>query len=736
MKNKLLRYFRGISLRQRFLVTPLLALAVCSLLTLAFVYEFQRQNALLSRITERDLTAFKHYSELFVNLTEHHTAFYDLLYSSGKIDEATLYDQTKQHLYKVQQAVRELEHALPPINDSASPDFATLRNELSNHAQAYKKGLSAAVEIVPVNLALVRDQLAHADERYTAMNRSFVKLLDLQREGISGEINARVRQSETSSTIIALLGVSIAALLFFLSQALSRMLSRSIETQIAFLTDLGAQAGARFAIEGNDEVERMTQAIAAFRQSLLELRESDRRFSDLLQNVALISLMLDREARITYCNEYLLNLTGWRHEEVIGRSWFEVFIPPEANDAQENFAALLANLPEARHHEREILTRSGQRRLIRWNNSVLQSGSGDVIGTASIGEDITEQKRAEIRITRLNRVYAVLSGINTLIVRVCDRDELFKEACRIAVENGGFRMALISLVDPGVTKVIPVASAGVDEELLSAIKARLSSSEAAPSTMIAQALREKKAIVSNDSLNDSRVLFGQKYAEAGVRSMAILPLIVANEGVGVLALYGTETEFFDEEEIKLLTELAGDISFAIDHIDKQERLDYVAYYDALTGLANRALFHERLQQSVVVANKQGGKLALVLLDIERFKTINDTLGRQAGDALLKDVAARMSGYAAADVGRLARKYADHFALMVPDVQSAEELARRVEQWVGEVFGPPFRIGDSELRVSAKVGIAIFPSDGDDPEDRKSTRLNSSHVTTSRMPSSA
>jgi len=715
MKNKLLRYFRGISLRQRFLVTPLLALAVCSLLTLAFVYEFQRQNALLSRITERDLTAFKHYSELFVNLTEHHTAFYDLLYSSGKIDEATLYDQTKQHLYKVQQAVRELEHALPPINDSASPDFATLRNELSNHAQAYKKGLSAAVEIVPVNLALVRDQLAHADERYTAMNRSFVKLLDLQREGISGEINARVRQSETSSTIIALLGVSIAALLFFLSQALSRMLSRSIETQIAFLTDLGAQAGARFAIEGNDEVERMTQAIAAFRQSLLELRESDRRFSDLLQNVALISLMLDREARITYCNEYLLNLTGWRHEEVIGRSWFEVFIPPEANDAQENFAALLANLPEARHHEREILTRSGQRRLIRWNNSVLQSGSGDVIGTASIGEDITEQKRAEIRITRLNRVYAVLSGINTLIVRVCDRDELFKEACRIAVENGGFRMALISLVDPGVTKVIPVASAGVDEELLSAIKARLSSSEAAPSTMIAQALREKKAIVSNDSLNDSRVLFGQKYAEAGVRSMAILPLIVANEGVGVLALYGTETEFFDEEEIKLLTELAGDISFAIDHIDKQERLDYVAYYDALTGLANRALFHERLQQSVVVANKQGGKLALVLLDIERFKTINDTLGRQAGDALLKDVAARMSGYAAADVGRLARKYADHFALMVPDVQSAEELARRVEQWVGEVFGPPFRIGDSELRVSAKVGIAIFPSDGDDPD---------------------
>jgi diguanylate cyclase (GGDEF)-like protein/PAS domain S-box-containing protein len=331
-----------------------------------------------------------------------------------------------------------------------------------------------------------------------------------------------------------------------------------------------------------------------------------------------------------------------------------------------------------------------------------------------LAHDVTKVKRAEISIKRLNRVYAVLSGINTLIVRVRNRDELFKEACRIAVKVGGFRMAMLSLVDPGVTKVVPVASAGVEDELLTAIKARLSSSEDAPSTMISQAIRGKKPVISNDSQNDSRVLFGKKYAESGVRSMAILPLIVANEGVGVLALYAAETGFFDEEEIKLLTELAGDISFAVDHIDKQERLDYVAYYDTLTGLANRALFHERLEQRVMNTGEPSHKLALVLLDIERYKTINDTLGRQAGDALLKDVAVRLSAYAA-DVGRLARIDADHFALMVPDVQSGEELARLTEQLVREVFGPPFRIGDSDLRVSAKFGIAIFPADGADAD---------------------
>ena len=77
------------------------------------------------------------------------------------------------------------------------------------------------------------------------------------------------------------------------------------------------------------------------------------------------------------------------------------------------------------------------------------SGAGDVIGTASIGEDITEQKRAEIKIKRLNRVYAVLSGINTLIVRVRDRDELFREACRIAVESGQFPLAWVAVAGEG-----------------------------------------------------------------------------------------------------------------------------------------------------------------------------------------------------------------------------------------------------------------------------------------------
>ncbi len=137
-----------------------------------------------------------------------------------------------------------------------------------------------------------------------------------------------------------------------------------------------------------------------------ELRESERRYRDMLSNVELLSVTLDRGGRVTFCNDYLLRLTGWRREEVLGSNWFELFIPPGQNEELKRAFAELLNddLPAARHREDEILTRSGERRFIRWNNTVLHSISGDVTGTASIGEDITDRKKAEEDVWFLSQV--------------------------------------------------------------------------------------------------------------------------------------------------------------------------------------------------------------------------------------------------------------------------------------------------------------------------------------------
>jgi GGDEF domain-containing protein len=148
--------------------------------------------------------------------------------------------------------------------------------------------------------------------------------------------------------------------------------------------------------------------------------------------------------------------------------------------------------------------------------------------------------------------------------------------------------------------------------------------------------------------------------------------------VGVLTLYSSEVGAFDEEEMKLLVTLAGDIGFAIDHIDKQERLDHLAYHDAITGLANRTLFLDRVGQALRDAAGGNRGVALFLLDLERFRNINESLGRPVGDALLTQVAQWLARFAG-DANRVARVDADHFAVMLPGVRRGAGLPRLVEK---------------------------------------------------------
>jgi diguanylate cyclase (GGDEF)-like protein len=196
--------------------------------------------------------------------------------------------------------------------------------------------------------------------------------------------------------------------------------------------------------------------------------------------------------------------------------------------------------------------------------------------------------------------------------------------------------------------------------------------------------------------------------------MAVFPLLVADVAVGVLALYASEAEFFHAEELKLLTELAGDVAFAMDHIEKQERLHYLAYYDALTGLANQSLFMERVAQAARSAKAAGHKVAIALIDLERFSHINESLGRAAGDELLRKLAQWLSRYVG-DPNLLARLGADQFALLMPVVSDGRAVEAQVVAMTRSLLEHPFRLNDAIFRLAVKVGVAVFPDDGADTD---------------------
>ena len=122
------------------------------------------------------------------------------------------------------------------------------------------------------------------------------------------------------------------------------------------------------------------------------LLESERRYRDMLENVQLATVSVDVRGNVTFCNDFLLALTGWRREEVLGANWFEVFAHDEDREA---FHEDIGHGINRAHAEGTILTRQGDRRLMLWSNTMLRDPVGAVIGMSSIGEDITERKRAE-----------------------------------------------------------------------------------------------------------------------------------------------------------------------------------------------------------------------------------------------------------------------------------------------------------------------------------------------------
>jgi diguanylate cyclase (GGDEF)-like protein len=147
-----------------------------------------------------------------------------------------------------------------------------------------------------------------------------------------------------------------------------------------------------------------------------------------------------------------------------------------------------------------------------------------------------------------------------------------------------------------------------------------------------------------------------------------------------------------------------------DRVRAETRVRHDAYHDALTGLPNRALFQDRLAQDIGRSRRAGTNTALLLLDLDRFKTINDTLGHAAGDTLLIEVAKRLASRRR-EGDTIARLGGDEFVMIASGLRHKEDAAVVAEQLI-EVLKPPIKIDAHDLHVSASIGIAIFPDDGD------------------------
>ncbi|MGC2520662.1 MAG: EAL domain-containing protein [Burkholderiales bacterium] len=296
--------------------------------------------------------------------------------------------------------------------------------------------------------------------------------------------------------------------------------------------------------------------------------------------------------------------------------------------------------------------------------------------------------------------------------QIRDRHQLFEEACGIAVTHGLFRMAWIGVPEAETNRLSPVAQAGFDHGYLKEIVDSLRDA-GEDHGACGQALRQEKVVVVNDIEADPGVACRQTALARGYRSMTSLPLRVDGRVVAVFVLYSADTGFFDDQELTLLNHLAGDISLALKYFENEEKLNHLAYYDVLTKSANRSLLRDRLAHAIAYAGRHGRQVAVISVDIDNFKYINNSLGHNTGDQLLKAVTERL-GSCVRDGDTIARQGGDEFVIVLPD-QAGDEHASQVIKRILAAIACPILIKGRELNITCSIGASFYPQDGPDGE---------------------
>lgn len=487
---------------------------------------------------------------------------------------------------------------------------------------------------------------------------------------------------------------------------------------------------------------RMSLATAALfllcGMSLL-LLAGKRRAIGLAQGAALLSLLLALLALFSYLLGADLSIVGPFSTMAVNtafafavlalgllvargdRAWFSVFMQDSssARNSRRYFLGTLLVLPLF-----AALGVYGERHL-HWYGPYFDSALLTIAGIAALAalnwHATDAGNTTDRKVAVMHRVLGTLSGINTLIVRVRDKKTLFDEACRVATEVGQFPLVWIATFDEGQQTAQVQAIGGSALQRLGGHipqTLKLAPDATGPDWLVQRICASKLPVVLNqidvaqapDAAERHR---RQEIVDAGIRSLVALPLVVDDKVVGALVLHAERAGFFNKAELAVLEESAGDIAFAINHIDKDAAINYLAYYDALTGLPNRALFMERLERQLQQSARISGKVVVLLGNLRRFRLINETYGRHVGDELLRQLATRMREIM--DVPEnLSRVDGDSFASFMPGA-SMVKIANRVQEVFTQVLEVPFRIGDQELVVDATLAVAVFPGDGDDGE---------------------
>jgi len=435
------------------------------------------------------------------------------------------------------------------------------------------------------------------------------------------------------------------------------------------------------------------------------LNREEERFRSTMDSSPVATLMVDENGTIQMANQLAHSLLRCPEGQLVGTQ-IEHLMPARLRERYMDFRRKYLQCPEKRvmgdSEDLFALRRDGTEFRAEIALNPVQTADGRYVIAAIL--DITQRVEAELKILRLNRIHKVLSGINTLIVRAQTLDALYEEVTWITVEEGGLPAALVVEYDRG-SGLLTILHAHANDKQFQV--RQLSGYE---TDAVHECLQAHNVVTRNNLAEEFGNPDLMDLIDHGIQAMASFPLTARGKTMdAALVLYQREPFSFDNAEMKLLYEIADDISFAIANLQKNQQLEYLTHFDKVTGLPNRLLLTDRLQQAMFQADRQQDIVSILYADIDRFKQINGSFGHSGGDEVLWQVAQRIST-CVGKADTVSRWGGDEFIVLLPG-KGAAHAAEVADRIAGALQSVIVLEDCRDLFVSCSMGIAEYPRDG-------------------------
>lgn len=407
--------------------------------------------------------------------------------------------------------------------------------------------------------------------------------------------------------------------------------------------------------------------------------------------------IVDPAGYFVYASAACEQIFGYSPQEMIGRQKMDL-IHPDDRERTEDIVRRIMNGTHDPHFENRWIRKDGSVAHIMWSE---RWSPQDGVRIA-VARDITEQKRSEA-------VQTALLAISEAAHTASDLPDLFQQIHAIIGSLLPARNFFVALYDKD--RDILSFPYFVDERDETPVPQPLDSG-----TRTAEIIRSGEALLLTPDtmgIQPERLLKGMGSDHVDWLGVPLISRGGRTIGALVVQSYTGDTRYTERDK-QLLQFVSTQVAAAIERKQTETWLRHVAQHDSLTNLANRKLFDERLQAALTRAEREQEMVALLYLDVDRFKCINDTLGHEAGDRLLHEVAQRIAS-CVRETDTVGRMGGDEFIVLLTGIKAARQAMIVAEKILGSLQWP-FELPDGPMSVAASIGIAVCPEHGSDAQE--------------------